>query len=333
MHVISFFSFKGSVGRTYLMVNAAYALAKEGAFVVVADWDLHAPGLTVMERMHRPEPESDEENKARRNPDVRKGVLDYIQGALHPYDDDGVPDPMTMAKPTRLGQNARKRDEEGHDSFKGDIWFIPAGRFNPTGLNKEYHDQLLNVMGHDLSDWIMEPDKSSSEPQLLVEFFCERVIEVKHPDMDNRPPDFLLIDSRTGLTEIGNLLLKAESVNRMVLVSGFNDQNLTGLEAVIRDIQTVVGYNELSSRLSIVLSPVPQGEERLKTERVKKFEELLGSLAREEHGVKEFMPDAYYVPYHPHVALNEDLMVESYPETDLAKAVFDIVGDIKRKSN
>lgn len=57
MQAISFFSFKGGVGRTNLLLNIAYGLARGGDFVVIADWDLHAPGLTTMDRLFRPVPD------------------------------------------------------------------------------------------------------------------------------------------------------------------------------------------------------------------------------------------------------------------------------------
>jgi cellulose biosynthesis protein BcsQ/tetratricopeptide (TPR) repeat protein len=44
--VITFYSFKGGVGRTMTMANVAYRLAnKHGLRVIAVDWDLEAPGL------------------------------------------------------------------------------------------------------------------------------------------------------------------------------------------------------------------------------------------------------------------------------------------------
>ena len=43
--VYTFYSFKGGVGRTMALANAAALLAKWGYSVLMVDWDLEAPGL------------------------------------------------------------------------------------------------------------------------------------------------------------------------------------------------------------------------------------------------------------------------------------------------
>src|SRR5690349_3315851 len=46
VRVITFYSFKGGVGRTMALANVAYRLAHRHALRVIAvDWDLEAPGL------------------------------------------------------------------------------------------------------------------------------------------------------------------------------------------------------------------------------------------------------------------------------------------------
>ena len=44
MITVSFFSFKGGVGRTQALLNTAYLLAEKKYFVVMLDMDIHAPG-------------------------------------------------------------------------------------------------------------------------------------------------------------------------------------------------------------------------------------------------------------------------------------------------
>src|SRR5277367_793229 len=44
--VITFYSYKGGVGRTMALANVAYRLADtHGLRVIAVDWDLEAPGL------------------------------------------------------------------------------------------------------------------------------------------------------------------------------------------------------------------------------------------------------------------------------------------------
>lgn len=44
-HVLTFYSFKGGVGRTMAVANVAYLAAFNGLRVLLMDWDLEAPGL------------------------------------------------------------------------------------------------------------------------------------------------------------------------------------------------------------------------------------------------------------------------------------------------
>jgi len=43
--VITFYSFKGGVGRTMAVANIAWILASTGRRVLTVDWDLESPGL------------------------------------------------------------------------------------------------------------------------------------------------------------------------------------------------------------------------------------------------------------------------------------------------
>lgn len=43
--IITFYSYKGGVGRTFALANIAVLLAQRGKRVLAMDWDLEAPGL------------------------------------------------------------------------------------------------------------------------------------------------------------------------------------------------------------------------------------------------------------------------------------------------
>ena len=49
MYVVTFYSFKGGVGRSMALVNAAVELTKRGRKVLVVDFDLEAPGLDTFD--------------------------------------------------------------------------------------------------------------------------------------------------------------------------------------------------------------------------------------------------------------------------------------------
>jgi cellulose biosynthesis protein BcsQ len=43
--IVTFYSWKGGVGRTMALANTAIQLARKGNRVLMVDWDLEAPGL------------------------------------------------------------------------------------------------------------------------------------------------------------------------------------------------------------------------------------------------------------------------------------------------
>ena len=43
--IITFYSYKGGVGRSMALANVATLLSKWGKRVLMIDWDLEAPGL------------------------------------------------------------------------------------------------------------------------------------------------------------------------------------------------------------------------------------------------------------------------------------------------
>jgi cellulose biosynthesis protein BcsQ len=45
MYVVTFYSFKGGVGRTMALVNIGVELARMGRRVLLVDFDLEAPGI------------------------------------------------------------------------------------------------------------------------------------------------------------------------------------------------------------------------------------------------------------------------------------------------
>src|SRR5205823_3755864 len=68
VYTITFYSFKGGVGRTFALVNVAAELARRGRRVLLVDFDLEAPGLETFERLRPSEP----------HPGVVEYVKDYM---------------------------------------------------------------------------------------------------------------------------------------------------------------------------------------------------------------------------------------------------------------
>lgn len=306
MRTISFYSFKGGVGRSNLVLNLGYEFARRGKFVVIADWDLHAPGLTTVKELEMPD-----------GPAPRKGVLDFLASALPPLPGDkeaavdlDLIDPFLLAQPTRLAEEARARDPQ----FAGDLFFIPAGLFAPDDLR--YSEALNRIRLHDLESWKAQIPGEEKERSIL-EFFRDRVKEARSDRLGkDRQPDLLLLDSRTGFTEIGDLLL-GRLVDHYVVLFGLNAQNLVGMELILRSVQGRARYGDLPSLLTLVASLVPVGEEDLLRERFVTLDKRLHEIARQspDSAAREPLPRILRIPYHPRLALAEEVMLARYPES------------------
>src|SRR5215468_9763563 len=79
--IVTFYSFKGGVGRSMTLVNIAELLADAGYKVIVCDWDLEAPGL---ERYFSEDPERVLEFE--NHPGVIDLLLEYKENLAKPQE-------------------------------------------------------------------------------------------------------------------------------------------------------------------------------------------------------------------------------------------------------
>ncbi|WP_052745346.1 FxSxx-COOH system tetratricopeptide repeat protein [Streptomyces sp. WM6386] len=88
--IVTFYSYKGGVGRSFLLSNTAALLAQWGYKVLCIDWDLEAPGLHYYFRPHMESPET--------------GLVEMVLGARdgHTVDALGHITPVTFPDGSRL---------------------------------------------------------------------------------------------------------------------------------------------------------------------------------------------------------------------------------------
>ena len=107
MNVVTFYSYKGGVGRTNALANVGYKLALEGQRVLLVDFDLEAPSLNAenfFPRVVDPEiPEADCGSG---------GVIDYV---LEYVDGNGelIPDITNHVYDISLPQPVKHDETEG----------------------------------------------------------------------------------------------------------------------------------------------------------------------------------------------------------------------------
>ncbi|MBF0460357.1 MAG: AAA family ATPase [Magnetococcales bacterium] len=194
MKTITFYSYKGGVGRTLALANMARFLAYFGQKVVVMDFDLEAPGLHYKFGLHE-----------HSEPPLR-GVVDLLHGFVT---QGKVPDSLEGC----VFDVGRKQEH-------GSIHLIPAGDVPSVG----YWKKLAAIDWHGL--FYAEPNP----PGVPLFEELRRLIE------QTLAPDFLLIDSRTGITEIGGVATTVLPDAVVCLLSN-NPENLEGARAVLRSIR------------------------------------------------------------------------------------------------
>jgi cellulose biosynthesis protein BcsQ len=184
MHIVTFYSYKGGVGRTMALVNAAAVLAQRGHKVLIVDFDLEAPGISTY--------------KPFACLTDAKGVVEYVSEYIETA---AAPNAEEFIVRSKLGE--------------ANIWAMPAGK-----RNREYPNRLASI------DW--QSLYSLQKGYLFFEDLKQQWRELKF--------DYVLIDSRTGHTDVGGICTR-QLPNAVVIMFFPNDQNLVGLESVVKDIR------------------------------------------------------------------------------------------------
>lgn len=187
--VLTFFSFKGGVGRTTSLAVVAWQLARAGKRVVAIDLDLEAPGLGQALGI-----------------EADRGVVDFLLTSLAAGRVELDPD---------LFQEAQVHGAR--------IEVLPSGR-----LGRYYPEKLarLDFSAHELRAG--RADEGAHAPQ---HYLTSLLRHLKERPRDQRP-DYVLLDSRAGLHDIGGLALHDLS-HVAVLVGRNNRQGLAGLDTTL----------------------------------------------------------------------------------------------------
>jgi MinD-like ATPase involved in chromosome partitioning or flagellar assembly len=230
VYIITFYSFKGGVGRTMALVNTGAELARRGRKVLLVDFDLEAPGLSTYDLLRPPEP--------------HPGIVEYVTEFRQTRHSPRVTDFIYQARP--VGKRG------------GRLWVMPAGRGDA-----EYR-RMLNALS-----W--RALYQEEEGFLLFEDTRLQWDAELHPD-------YVLIDARTGHTDIEGICTR-QLADAVVVVFYPNEQNLAGLREVCRHIRAeeTSGLKK-KIQLHFVASNVPDldDENRILRRQLQAFHEGLG---------------------------------------------------------
>jgi len=211
--IITFYSYKGGTGRSMILANVGHLLSTSQAYgkkrVLLIDWDLEAPGL---ERFFA------EANK----PDG-PGLIDYLTDMAKLYQrqapDARLPESMARDPQAIAIFNAGTRDYPlrhyvTYIRGRRDLQLMHAGCRSAGGpAGEDDYGEKVRGFG-----W----DRFYHQYGSFFTHFREMLMDQY---------DYVLIDSRTGLTDIGGICTRVMP-EKLVLVFAPNHQNIDGVLSV-----------------------------------------------------------------------------------------------------
>ena len=245
-HFVTFYSYKGGVGRTLALANTALLLVRYGRKVLVVDADLEAPGLR-----HLPPFNS--------VPDDKLGFVDLLEATLSKIPtEDGrtwLTPEYSYEYPLSISDFISEipPPEELKPHKSGKLAYMPAG--SETSNYPQRVEALRIGQLYDCGSGAVAFRELKSI--IAAEEF-----------------DYVLIDSRTGWSDIGGMCTR-DLADTVVLVCGLNQQNIDGTHDVMRAIEKG-RCDETPPNILLVASPVPNAEEERKAKRVEAMTEALG---------------------------------------------------------
>ncbi len=197
METIAFYSYKGGVGRSLLVANAARFLGMLGKGVVALDLDVEAPGLH-----YKLGPPPDPRNKTV----FTGGAVPYLVATAK-----GAKDPPPLQE-----HMVKLALPEG---AAGWLQLMPAGPAPRT----QYWTALKQ-----LRERLRFDEPSGKGLAALLDLHARLEDELK--------PDYLLIDSRTGVTELGGLATTALA-DCVVCLLVPNQESVDGTLAIVEALK------------------------------------------------------------------------------------------------
>ena len=286
--IISFYSYKGGVGRSMAVANVATLLAHRGLRVLVVDFDLEAPGL------HRYflDREPPRKGKPRQSPfSGQRGTIDaFVEFASRLSGGEKVQDAVaSVLNSDQYGYSVRVRAPTLPAAAKLDFW--SAGLFD-SGYAKRVHD----------FPWVrFYEERGEAFTQLAAEW--------------KQRYDYVLLDSRTGISDLGSVSTVILP-DKLVLAFTLNQQSLHGVTEFGRQAVELTRAVDPARPLAIfpLLCRVEEGEERLRRswtrEAADRFEALFEAVYEKRLGDFATYLDAVRIPHRGYYAYGESIAVE-----------------------
>jgi len=207
--IITFYSFKGGVGRSMALANIAELLYKRGLRVLMIDFDLEAPGL---------EGYFDVPGTAMKPTEVacRSGVIDMLMSfiELRPFRPPVPPRGLEAGESESFLHSVEPIENFitpiYPDNGRGALSLLPAG----NRADATYTDYARRVLDFDWQDFYV-----NCNGEAYFDWFRGQI---------EKAWDVTLIDSRTGVTEMGGICTHHLG-DVVVSFVATNRQNLDGI--------------------------------------------------------------------------------------------------------
>ncbi len=220
--IISFFSFKGGVGRTTALAAFATNLARAGKRVLVLDFDLEAPGAGTLFGPTTGDGTS-------------YGVVDFfLEWPIAPQGID-IADYCNTCDDVRIVGTGPE------------IICAPAGK-----VDERFIEKLARINYEYLYRSASEPGSTSAGKSPIHQLLKQL--------RDRWKPDFVLIDSRAGLHDLGGLSLSGLA-HWHVLFGLNSEQSWQGISVAVSHLgkqEVLAGRKQRECTLVQAMTPSPQ---------------------------------------------------------------------------
>lgn len=215
--IVTFYSYKGGVGRTMSLANVAFLAALDGYRVLVMDWDMEAPGLAYYFRGLHTAAEAKELKKTR-------GLLNiFWDWSVEAEQAENTEDVELLFKRVDSGSMFAEcvKPLVGPGLFDKDVKldYISAGGLTVGGEELSYEDALSKFSWSDFFD----------------KYAGGAVLEQLKVWAKSKY-DLILIDSRTGFADVAGICTM-QMPDEVALCFVLNRQNIDGIARVASAIR------------------------------------------------------------------------------------------------
>lgn len=250
--LVSFYSFKGGVGRTTTMMMAAIGIARRGKKVVLLDFDLEAPGVSSF---------FSEEILS------QYGLLDFfVESNVYPEDINIDEYLFPVGEYCRVTQ------------YGGEIYILPAvGR----AAQDDPEAYRRNLMRFDMDVPAYEEERTPIDILLSkIDSFLK--------------PDYIFIDTRSGIHQIGGITLTRYSDLALLFFYG-SRQNIEGMR------MTLPVLKSSNTPFLLINSKVPVNDSLAQIEKKIHIEGAYDVLKKcdREYQENEILPDDEAAEHYP----------------------------------